>query len=303
MLRFVKILLVLTKARVTAAVTLSTATGFVLFANAVTVEIAAPILGVFLLACGACALNQVQERRIDARMARTRDRPLPAAQLDPAVACYVAVTLMLLGVYFLATIDRHLVTILALAGFALVWYNGVYTYLKRVSVFAVVPGALVGAVPVLIGWSAAGGVATDLQIMLVGAFFVFWQIPHFWLLVLLRGPEYEQAGLPTLQRLFGRDQLCRLTFAWLCATAAAGIVVGVVGRTTLPWNLAALAAGGWLVGTSLPLLRPTDTTRLFHSAFVKLTIYLILIMGVLILDALTEPVLAANGEITAGLFR
>jgi len=276
------LLLELTKARVTAAVTVSTAAGYLLFARAYGPNLAYAAAGVFLLACGACALNQVQDRAIDARMGRTAVRPLPAGRIDPASAAFIAGLLILGGLYLLASVDRHAVEILALAGFSVVWYNGVYTYLKRVTAFAVVPGALVGAVPPLIGFAAAGGVITDPLILAVAAFLYVWQIPHFWLLLIRYGSEYERAGLPSLSRAFSADALRRMTSAWLLATAAAGLAAGVVARLDVPWSLALVVASAAL---AVQAVRLRDRASWPRRAFVAVTAYAMAVMLALALNA------------------
>ena len=79
-----------------------------------------------------------------------------------------------------------------------VWYNGIYTPLKRVTAFAAIPGGVVGAIPPVIGWVSGGGDPTDARIIVVAFFFFVWQVPHFWLLLMRIGGDYERAGLPSL---------------------------------------------------------------------------------------------------------
>ena len=138
------VILELTKARITAAVTLTTATGYFLAARRLEADMYLPLLGVFILASGSAALNQWQERRLDGRMKRTRGRPIPAGSIEPNWALFLAGLLILVGLYLLASIKGAPRTPIALGGVALLWYNGVYTHLKRITAFAVVPGALRG---------------------------------------------------------------------------------------------------------------------------------------------------------------
>jgi protoheme IX farnesyltransferase len=275
----------LAKVRLSAVVTLSAATGYLLFGEAISYDLPLAMGGVFLLSCGANALNHLQDRRYDARMPRTRARPLPSGRVDPAVVLFVAGTALLLGFSCLATITHHMERVLVLGGLSLFWYNGVYTYLKRVTAFAVIPGALIGAVPPLIGWAAAGGTYTDPLILLVTFFFFIWQIPHFWLLMLFRGDEYVRAGLPSLTRTFNRAQICRLTFMWIMATATAGVLVAGFGRLDMPWNIAVLVGSVWIACAGAQVLYPALPEQCFRTAFAKLILYAMLVMAALSLSA------------------
>jgi protoheme IX farnesyltransferase len=281
-------LLELTKVRLTAMVALSAATGYVLFARRIDAGIVLPALGLFLLAAGAAALNQVQEASIDARMARTRGRPIPSGRISRAGAFYVAGLLILSGASALASLDRHPLEALAAGGFALVWYNGVYTPLKRVTAFAAVPGALIGALPPVAGYMAAGGDPRDPSILLVAGFFFVWQIPHFWLLMASRGEQYEAAGLPTLGRTFEPPQLRRLTFAWMLSSAAAGTLLPLLahGRIGTAWSAGMVAASALLGVGALDLLRPPPGTDPFRRAFLRINLYAMAVMACLALNAL-----------------
>jgi len=106
-------------------------------------------------------------------------------------------------------------------------YNVIYTPLKKVTAFAVVPGSLVGALPPYIGWFAGGGDWMNGDIFWVALFFFIGQIPHFWLLLLMFGKEYELAGFPSLHSVFNDNQIKRLSFTWILATIATAIVVSL----------------------------------------------------------------------------
>jgi protoheme IX farnesyltransferase len=248
-------------------------------------------LGIFLLASGSSALNQSQDRRIDALMERTRHRPIPSGHMEGATVVFLAVLLIGLGASLLASVKGNTDLLLLLGAFAIVWYNGVYTYLKRITAFAVVPGALIGAVPPVIGFVAAGGSPLDPLIVLVAAFFFVWQIPHFWLILLMCGDQYGSAGLPTLTNLFSRRQLLRMTAMWLLATAAAGLVLPTVapGELALPWKITIVIASIWLAGRALSILglSKTDENRAtFRPAFIRINVYALIVMVCLSLNAL-----------------
>jgi protoheme IX farnesyltransferase len=288
----VRDLLTLMKARITVATTVTTGAGYILAAGQARGEIWLPLIGTFLLASGSSALNQCQEVEIDSRMPRTCNRPLPAGRLSLTAGFFFSGLLILFGLYFLASVERNSLLLLGLGGFAVFWYNGVYVYLKRVTAFAAVPGALVGALPPMIGWVAGGGELRDPLILLLAAFFFIWQIPHFWLLLLMQGDEYGAAGLPTLTTVFSPRQLIRITFMWILATAVAGVVLPAVARQAVPWywGAAMAAASVWLAMKAVVLLRPPapDQRRTWVRSFIQINIYALLITVCLSLAALGD---------------
>jgi heme o synthase len=285
-----RVLLDLTKFRITIAVTLTTTMGYLLARRGVRADLWMPLVGTFLLAAGSSALNQCQEAAIDARMSRTRGRPIPRGLIDRTTALFIAGLLILLGLFVLTSADRHVEATLLLAVFAVLWYNGLYTYLKRVTAFAVVPGALIGAIPPVIGYTCAGGDPLDPVILLVAAFVFIWQIPHFWLLLLLVGDQYAEAGLPTLTQVFSRQQLFRVTFMWMLSTAVAGTVFPSLLRHDLflPWSIVIVLASFWLAAKAVGLVwsaRAAEDGRPFKRAFVHINLYALIVVVSLSLNA------------------
>jgi protoheme IX farnesyltransferase len=216
-LRFLKVLCELARFRVTLAVSVTTLTGYLLFSGHLSADIMVPLAGLFLLASGASALNQLQEYRYDARMSRTMQRPIPARQISRPFAVFFSVLLLSAGSLLLYAGSGLKALLLGWLAFA--WYNIVYTYLKRISAFAVIPGSLVGSIPPLIGWIVAGGRLDNYLVLPIIGFFFIWQVPHFWLLVLKYGKEYEAAGLPTLSLSRSNRQISRIIFSWILLTA------------------------------------------------------------------------------------
>lgn len=286
MTRWINILLELTKFRISLFSTLSTFAGFILARRGLSSDMILPILGVFLLASGSCALNQYQERQNDHLMERTQGRPIPSKKLSPSTALKISIGLLLFG-SILLYFGAHW-SALGLGLFAVLWYNGVYTFLKRKSAFAAIPGALVGAIPPVIGWiSGKGFFSLDPQILAISFFFFIWQVPHFWLLLLNFGRDYEKAGLPSLTRIFTSAQLSRITFIWIFATAAACMMIplfGIVESHTIQGGL--LVAAFWLMWKSLRLL--TAKGRKFSLPFTFKTVnsYAVVVMILLTLDNL-----------------
>ena len=279
------LLLELTKFRIVALSTLSAATGYLACARILNQGIVTSSLGVLLLAMGACAMNQVQDREFDARMSRTCHRPIPRGAITPASA--LAIAWLLLAAGFLLLWLAHSPGAALIGLFAAAWYNGVYTYLKRVWSFAVVPGALIGALPPAVGWAAAGGSPFDSRLLALAFFFFIWQVPHFWLLLFSFGRDYEQSGLPTPTRRFGERQFANLTFIWMLAAFASSLLLPLYGLMYSPWTgLGLLACGIWFTRESGKLMRGSLEPRVFRSAFRSINLYALCVMALSILDAL-----------------
>lgn len=183
-------------------------------------------LAVAVLAGGCSALNQVQERRIDARMQRTCLRPLATGQWSLGWGLSIAALLMGGGLLLLSAYG--LVPAL-LGGGAILWYNGFYTWFKRRSAFAVLPGALCGALPPLIGWCAAGGAWQDPRAIGLALVFFLWQMPHFWLLLASHREDYRRAGLPHLFERFSPQQSVRLIALWILSLASSLLLLPSLG--------------------------------------------------------------------------
>jgi protoheme IX farnesyltransferase len=153
------------------------------------------VVGTALVAAAASALNQVYERDVDARMRRTRLRPLPDGRLQPAEAVRFAMVLALVGLVQLAAGANLLASLVAFA--TLASYVAVYTPLKRRTPFATVVGAVPGALPAMIGWAAARNELSAPAWILAGIVFL-WQMPHFLAIAWIYRDDYERAGIPLL---------------------------------------------------------------------------------------------------------
>jgi protoheme IX farnesyltransferase len=203
---------------------------------------------------------------------------------------FIALLLILLGLLTLTSAAHNASALLLLGVFAVFWYNALYTYLKRFTAFAAVPGALIGAIPPLIGYSAAGGRLGDPLILLVAIFFFIWQIPHFWLLMLMMGDQYRDAGLPAITAKFARPQLARITFTWMLATAAGGLAFPTLRHIgiALPWSLVLVVASFWLAAKGTGLLHENlvDDSTVMRKAFRQINAYGVMVMACLSLSAL-----------------
>ena len=263
----------------------SAATGFLLSATELRSQVIILVLGVFLLACGSSALNQYQERETDAMMLRTCRRPLPRLRIRPANALFFSLGLLCSGLFALLLTGVLSAPLLGL--FAFVWYNGVYTYLKRKTAFAIVPGALIGAIPPAIGWITGGGAGLDPKLITLCFFFFIWQVPHSWLHIMKFGQEYEKAGLPSLTTIFNTLQMKRIIFNWIFATTVSCLFLSAKGLVHyFSINMALLALSAWLLWNALrPVLRHTNDDLPVH-VFKKTNYYLLLVMLLLSADKL-----------------
>lgn len=175
-------ILKLIKYKLSLAVTLSATLGFFLFRQGADPALPMLIAGVFLLAGGSAAFNEFQERRQDSVMGRTHNRPIPSGRISPAAGVITASVFSISGLLVLSVFGIMPVLLGALN---LILYNGLYTPLKTRTSFAVLPGGLVGSIPPMIGWTAAGGPLFHPNILFIATLMFLWQMPHFWLLIIV----------------------------------------------------------------------------------------------------------------------
>ena len=282
---WINLLLHLGKIKVSLLATLSTLTGYLLATGRGTTHILMPSAAVFLLACGSCALNQYQEREIDKRMERTKSRPVPSGRLNPETALWVSLGLILSGALIFFFGVGHLAFALGL--FAVLWYNSIYTPLKQRTAFAAMPGALVGAIPPVLGWVAGGGELFDARIGGVALFFFIWQIPHFWLLLLDASRDYENAGLPSITKIFSTEQIKGIIFIWLLSTGVSSLILPLFGfLNSFIFHILLLAAVTWFLRSAVVFLKSHENKDSFRATFIKLNIYAVVIISLLSVDRL-----------------
>ncbi len=241
------------------------------------------VMGIFLLSSGSSALNQIQERHTDAKMKRTAQRPLPSGKITLSEAILFSVICASAGTILLMLTGYPLAA--AFGIFTLAWYNLVYTPLKRVTAFAVLPGALIGALPPLIGWTAAGGNPLDMEILAVAFLLFVGQMPHYWLLLIKIGDEFHQAGLPVITSLFDQRQIRNLSFVWIAAT---GVCVLMLPATPIirhqAMSLILIAAAILFLIRMFLLSYKGNLVEHWKKAFITVNLFYLLIILVLIAD-------------------
>ncbi len=283
----------LVRMRVSLLAAVSTVCGFLLSLPHQYQKIVFVVVGVFCLAGGLSALNQYQERAIDALMDRTKGRPLPSGKIKPAHALAVSLLLSSVGLVVLWAGCGLLAGVLGLC--AALWYNGVYTHLKAKTAFAAIPGALVGAISPAIGWVSGGGDLLDMRLASLAFFFFMWQVPHFWLVVLKYGKQYEKAGLPSLTRIFTKAQLARMISQWIFATCLSCLFIslhGAVYSSVITFSMA--GASLWLCFNGMYLVKKEESDGC--AVFRKVNYYLMAIIFLLCVDSLYGTFVFHNGH-------
>jgi len=187
----------LLKLRLSFLVVFSSAFGYILGSSGAFewVSLVMFCLGGFLISGSAVTLNQVYEIEYDRKMKRTKTRPLPTERVFEKEALLYAVILAIAGTLVLLYFTNILTTVLSLLSFTL--YVFVYTPLKRVGPVAVLVGAIPGALPPLLGWTAATGMISHEALIIFGIQFI-WQFPHFWAIAWIADEDYKKAGFKLL---------------------------------------------------------------------------------------------------------
>ena len=239
--------------------------------------------GVLMMAIAASALNQIQEVELDQKMTRTCKRPLPSERITINQALLFFLFNLIIGasaIYYAGNLKALIIGFLTL-----IWYNGVYTYSKRMTAFAIVPGALTGALPPLIGWVAAGGGVWEKPIVFIQFLIFIGQIPHFWLLILKYGEEYKHAGLPSLTDIFNGIQIKWLTFSWVAASVVAALFLCYFEIIKNPVIIVILIViSGYIIWQFLDLLKNQADNMNYKRYSIFLDSYFLLVLLLLISD-------------------
>lgn len=273
----------LTKPRITLLVLLTAAGGMWL----APVPVPAIAILVMLVATGAVVsaantLNCWLERDSDRFMRRTAVRPLPAGRLEPRFALGLGLALGAVSVPALTLLVNPMTGLLG--AIALVSYVAVYTPMKQKSPLALLVGAVPGALPPLMGWTAATGTIDAPGLVLFGILFL-WQIPHFIAIAIFRKDDYVRAGLKVLPAVRGD------AIAWQNAALYAGVLLPVslmlvpMGVVGLTYFVAALVLGVAYLGVALVGLRKSAGRRWARTLFFTSLVYLPLLCAALMLDA------------------
>jgi len=260
-------------------------TGYFIYQPQVNSSVLLVSLGILLQAIASSVLNQLQEIGLDRKMKRTHNRPLPTGKISVLSAIAFFLINLISGtllIYFFGNLTAAIVGL-----FTIFWYNIIYTYSKRITAFAVVPGSLTGALPPFIGWAAAGGALTDKPIILLGFLLFIGQVPHFWLLILKYGEEYGDAGIPSLTRILSRPQINRLSFTWVVTSVISALFLSYfeVIHSKIIISLLLLSSF-YLIWSFRGMISGPESKIPFRKNFILLNSYYLLILIFLIADQL-----------------
>jgi heme o synthase len=272
----------LTKPKVQSLLLLTTITTMEVAGSPPISRIALTCLGGYLSAGGAGAVNHYYDRDIDAAMARTATRPIPAGRVAPRAALIYGFVLAGLSFLLLSTCVNLLAASLALAGF--VGYVGVYTvWLKRRTPQNIVIGGAAGAMPPLVGWAATRGSLSWTALYLFAIIF-YWTPPHFWALSLLMKDEYAKVGVPMMPVVRGEQETRRQIVLYTLLLYAVTQLPFCAGGFGGIYLVGSMALGGAFIVAALWLYRRADRRSALRLYLFSL-LYLALLFGAMVLDA------------------
>jgi len=244
--------------------------------------LASLLIGTSLAAGGAAVLNQWLEREADAKMVRTKDRPIPAGRIAPHNALFYGLGLSILGCYLLyagANPLAGLLTAVTVASYVLL-----YTPLKRLTTWNTLVGALPGALPPLIGWAAAENSISTLGWILFAILFL-WQMPHFFAIAWTHRKDYDRGGFVMLSSADDNGvKVARQAFAFAIALVACTILPTLLGFASWGYGVIAILAGCYILRPAVAFLDEKQRDIAARRLFIASIIYLPALLFPLVLD-------------------
>lgn len=261
---------------------MTTATGYLLAVGFFDISVFYPSLGVLFMAMSASAFNQIIEKDTDKLMQRTIARPLVSNRITLNQAYTIAILLLIIGFAVLTIFNSVIIALLAL--FNLLWYVLVYTPLKYKTAFAAFPGGLVGSIPPVIGWMAAGGDILDKTSIALAVFFFIGQIPHFWLLVLKYSSEYQLSGIIPITQKLSYLQIKRLIVMWIAATSLSGSIFAnqIILQNNISFYFIQVLSAALLIYFILWLNIKTNPQN--NKSFLLINLYYFFVMLIVLID-------------------
>src|SRR6202167_428447 len=271
----------LTKPKVQSPLLFNTVATMEVAGNPYAGRIALTCIGGYLSAGGAGAVNHYYDRDIDARMARTADRPVPSGRVSPRAALIYGIVLAALSFALMSLTINVLSASLAFAGFA--GYVGVYTiWLKRRTWHNIVIGGAAGAIPPMVGWAAARGALSWTAVYLFAIVF-YWTPPHFWALSLLMKDEYAKVGVPMMPVVRGEQETRRQILLYSGLLYAITQLPFCAGKLGVPYMIASMVLGFVFFGGAVRLYRRADRRSALQLYLYSLA-YLALLFAAMVID-------------------
>ena len=273
--------MILSKSRIVFMVVITTAAGFLFAAPKVDpLLLLHALVGTAMVAAGTNALNQYMEREQDGKMHRTRSRPLPAGRISPRAALAFSCAIAILGTVYLGLAVNWLTAFLG--AFTLTSYIFVYTPLKRISTICTIVGAIPGAVPPLMGWTAATNELALGGWIVFGILFL-WQLPHFMAISWLHREDYARGGFAMLAvRDADGTAVARQAIFYTLALIPVSLAPTFLGMTGTVYFVGAAAAGAALLGATIRFFFDRRHAR---ALFMTSNLYLLTVMLLLVVNA------------------
>jgi protoheme IX farnesyltransferase len=240
------------------------------------------LVGGYLMAGGANAVNMYLDRDIDTQMARTKLRPIPSGRMGPRAVLAFGVALATAATFLLARFTNVLAALLALGGFY--FYVFIYTrWLKRTTPQNIVIGGAAGAFPPLVGWAAMTG-TIDLTAVYLFLIIFYWTPPHFWALALLKQRDYGKAGVPMAPLVWGERETMRQMVWYNVILIALTLLPVTFGAFGIIYLISALVLGGILLAGVIRVAMATEWTKPAWQVYKFSLLYLALLFLAMVID-------------------
>jgi heme o synthase len=278
----VRDMVMLTKPRIIFLLLVTTVAPMYVAGNPGWLLVVVVLLGGYLMAGGANAVNMYLDRDIDDRMARTRLRPIPGGRMSGKSVLAFGIALATAATFLFAVFTNVLTAALALGGFY--FYVYVYTrWLKRTTPHNIVIGGAAGAFPPLVGWAAMTG-KVDLIAVYLFLIVFYWTPPHFWALALLKQRDYAKAGVPMAPLVWGERETMRQMLSYTVILIAITILPVTFSAFGVIYLASASLLGALLLGGVIKMMRAKDWTAPAWWVYKYSLLYLALLFVAMAVD-------------------
>ena len=275
-------MVMLTKPRIISLLLVTTVAPMFVAGSPTWLSVLIVLIGGYLMAGGANAVNMYLDRDIDTQMSRTRLRPIPSGRMGPRAVLAFGIALATAATYLFARFTNVLTAVLALAGFY--FYVFVYTrWLKRTTPQNIVIGGAAGAFPPLVGWAAMTG-TIDLTAVYLFLIVFYWTPPHFWALALLKQRDYGRAGVPMAPLVWGERETMRQMLWYNLILIALTLLPFTFGAFGVIYLTAALVLGALLLVGIIRIIRTPEWTKPAWQVYKFSLLYLALLFLAMVID-------------------